>query len=75
MAAQSRCATIDNLQLLFRGCQSTLNQSDREKCSLKSEQKRKANLSLFTYRNACRGTHPKGTAYLFVRQPTPWFSR
>ena len=43
--------TIDNLHPLFRGCQSKLHQSDWDKCSLNSEQKRKAKFSLFTYLN------------------------
>ena len=60
----------------LKGCQSTLHRSDWDKCSLNSEQKRKANLSLFTYLNtvgACHpfGMYPKGTAYLLVKRRTP----
>ena len=57
--------------ITFSGYPSTLHQSDQQKSSLNSEQKRKANLSLFTYRNTegeCKtsGSHAlwRGRLYL-----------
>ena len=52
--------TTDNLHLLPRGCQSTMNRSDWEKCSLISEQKTKAKYSFFTYRNTVGACDPFG---------------